>query len=404
MADFEEDSFFPPQEHKSGEAPTDSASELVAAAIARPALGPFGELSAEDIKAANGCLQPSLTQNEVSRLKALWHFTSKVDFEDKELQRKLQRTLKLTPRVFESFETVSLGLIDNDLYTAISTINFGMDANLCRRDSICSHTIQGKADEAFIVTDLTKDPRFCKAPFVAEQGGLRAYCGVPLTYDKVHNFGTLCVLSANAQEQPSEDQIQALRHLADLLLAEMVAHTYISRGNDRNRLSAMVSKLEKEAKFATVYDQALETLQQMFPESIITASDASSGSIELHGVRAKISDFVDGIWENTEAIEQRVALFNHDSMLSPSPEGIPYRAMACRVSADSETWLCVQTARMKRMYDHSEVLMLNAVARVAAVCVQDENIRALREAKTGFLRGIQHQLYVRFIELRVAQS
>ena len=94
----------------------------------------------------------------------------------------------------------------------------GTDAVETHRDlSLCAHAIL--ADDVFQVADLLLDDRFADNPAV-NADHVRSYAGAPLILEDGSRVGTLCV----ADRRPrafSEDQVDELRRLARLVVAEL---------------------------------------------------------------------------------------------------------------------------------------------------------------------------------------
>jgi hypothetical protein len=95
----------------------------------------------------------------------------------------------------------------------------GFDATESHRDeSFCAHAILGP--EVLQIPDALQDPRFADNPAVAGPNRVRFYAGVPLALGDGSRVGTLCV----ADHRPrllDEHQLEALRNLADLVVAEL---------------------------------------------------------------------------------------------------------------------------------------------------------------------------------------
>lgn len=93
--------------------------------------------------------------------------------------------------------------------------------------SFCVRTISGRADEVFIVTDATKDPRFCHQPRVIGEPFLRFYAGVPVVVD-TQAVGTICVFDVKPREGVAPHLVTLLMRLsqvaASLLKLKHEAH------------------------------------------------------------------------------------------------------------------------------------------------------------------------------------
>lgn len=84
--------------------------------------------------------------------------------------------------------------------------------------AFCAHAILN--DEPFIVEDALLDPRFAENPLVTDDPKIRFYAGIPLSLGNGRNIGTLCAIDRVARTL-SDDDIQTLRDLADMVTAEL---------------------------------------------------------------------------------------------------------------------------------------------------------------------------------------
>jgi predicted PurR-regulated permease PerM/GAF domain-containing protein len=86
------------------------------------------------------------------------------------------------------------------------------EARSTSRDvSLCGHVVAN--DEALIVRDLARDPRFANNPFVKENR-LRFYAGVPLRGPNGLPIGSLCILDTKPREMTTQEQ-ELLKMIAD---------------------------------------------------------------------------------------------------------------------------------------------------------------------------------------------
>ncbi len=93
----------------------------------------------------------------------------------------------------------------------------GLDIDETPREyAFCAHAIHGA--DLMMVPDALQDERFQHNPLVTGEPGIRFYAGVPLTSNKGHNLGTLCVIDQNPREL-SAAQERALRTLAKQVVA-----------------------------------------------------------------------------------------------------------------------------------------------------------------------------------------
>lgn len=237
-----------------------------------------------------------------------------------------------------------------------------------------------------------KDSRFHGSP--AADQGLKAYVGVPLSYKQIYNIGSLCVTSEHLQARDlSEGQIRALHHLADLILAEIIAHTYFLRSEDQARMAVHVAKLNsEECEPELIFAKAMASLRLMFPNTTITAPHADKGRLHLRGKTVEASLFTACLWEDVPAITERITYHNHEDSNLDSADSETYRAMACKVSSASSRYLLVESSHLKLIFDEADVFGLLAVGQCVTTCLQAEAVAELKDAKRGFLRGVQHNL------------
>ena len=87
-----------------------------------------------------------------------------------------------------------------------------------REQAFCSHTILG--DEVLVVPDALADERFSTNPLVTGDPHIRFYAGAPLRTPDGHKLGSLCVIDREPR-QPSPEQIDQLKLLADLVMREI---------------------------------------------------------------------------------------------------------------------------------------------------------------------------------------
>lgn len=107
-----------------------------------------------------------------------------------------------------------------------------------RVNSFCAHTIPTATQ--LIVPDATQDARFRENPLVCGAPHMRAYAGSPITDDKQHVLGTICVIDT-APRGFSREQIAALDALsrqAMLLLKQRKLLLEQQKAADENLLAS----------------------------------------------------------------------------------------------------------------------------------------------------------------------
>lgn len=118
--------------------------------------------------------------------------------------------------------------------------------------------------------------------------------------------------------------------------------------------------------------------------------EAVDGCLMLKNVgKTPLTDFEDSIWENVEVIEDFIKYHNHESSMDFNP-GCTVRALAVPLSDGSKQYLLVETENMRDIYDGIDTLFVQSCAMVIARSIQDSLLFQALEAKTSFLRNIQH--------------
>lgn len=111
-----------------------------------------------------------------------------------------------------------ISLVDSDRIWFKSRHGIDVD-QIDREPGLCASAIVH--DDAWVLTDASRDVRSLANPLVAGDFGLRFYVGVPLTTSDGHNLGTLCVIDREPRETVPAQQIGHLKDLAALVMDEM---------------------------------------------------------------------------------------------------------------------------------------------------------------------------------------
>jgi PAS domain S-box-containing protein len=110
-----------------------------------------------------------------------------------------------------------------------------------RSESFCAHAILG--DDALVIPDALRDPRFADNPLVTGEPHIRFYAGQPLVGPEGQKLGTLCILDRLPRKM-SAGNLLALRDLA--ILAENELNSV-----ELNRALAMQRTSEARARTVT---------------------------------------------------------------------------------------------------------------------------------------------------------
>jgi diguanylate cyclase (GGDEF)-like protein/PAS domain S-box-containing protein len=151
-----------------------------------------------------------LYTNEDARLRALAEY----DLANGNFGQSLDHLVEVTSRLFDvPMAFISIVERERQVFQA----RVGIVA--CETDrgiAFCSHTIEH--DDAMVILDAHLDPRFCNNPLSRGEPHIRFYAGVPLRSPTGQAIGTLCVADSWPRNQFSEDDLQTLKDLAQLVM------------------------------------------------------------------------------------------------------------------------------------------------------------------------------------------
>ncbi|KAF3929841.1 hypothetical protein ABW19_dt0200715 [Dactylella cylindrospora] len=337
-------------------------------------------------------LFPTLTRNELIRLKSLWYYGRYID-QDKYLLSCLQDQVDLV-NDFMQKDCVILGLLDHDYYRRIVTAGIPL-AILPRREATCAHTILHRGGKVFMVKDMQEDWRFISSPHV--EAGLKFYAGTQLRYkvpsmDAEIAFGSLCVANFS-----STDPLTARQQSALIKFADIIVHTIIERNRgmrlaERERLTSVLAQLTKIAGACTIQQTVLSALNETYPFATSSCQIQPDALISLSN-RASVpyNDFRDHMWEDNNVVKNWISNHNHTPYI-PDESDTAVRAIAVRGKFVPTAYLVVETTDMKQIFDEVDTWFVKACANLICNTMQEDMLRRTTEAKSRFLRGVSHEL------------
>jgi len=154
--------------------------------------------------------------SEVRRLQALWA----LDALDVEVDHRFESIVLVAQHWFD-LPMVSITLVDADRQWRVAhygplTQETGLDGAIC--------PVAMTADEVFVVTDTTRDPRFAESSSVTGGPRIKFYAGRPLHAPNGAPIGSFCVMDTRPRDfGPAEREIlHDLGHWVETELARGV--------------------------------------------------------------------------------------------------------------------------------------------------------------------------------------
>lgn len=151
-----------------------------------------------------------LPPNEAERLAALVSY----GILDSMFEEDFDRITRLAARIF-GVPIALISLVDSQRQWFKSA--FGLEARETPRDiSFCTHAIL--QNDVMVVPDATVDRRFSQNPLVQCAPNIRFYAGAPLLTPDGYALGTMCVIDRRCRETLNDQDRQALKDLAGLVI------------------------------------------------------------------------------------------------------------------------------------------------------------------------------------------
>lgn len=241
---------------------------------------------------------------------------------------------------------------------------------------------------------MAEDWRFKQSPHV-DQGGLRAYAGVPLRFETEFGdhvvFGSLCVASNSPQEQLSKAQQSSLARLADWIVADLVHSARARRQRDRRRMHEFLAQAQKQLDEGVDMEEAIPTmLRAAYPFAKVSIHRTTDDGIELSGGTIfRPSELEHGLWEDCDYFDLIINELNHLDMVAPRI--IRVASSQC-VSQRIPTYLVVGSEDFKMVFDDVDSWFVQMCASLLCRYWQGRELKEAVAAKETFLRGITHEL------------
>lgn len=335
----------------------------------------------------NKYLLPSLAQNERLRLTLLWYHTRLIE-QDVVLLSKIDALVNGLQQAI-GWEYAIAGMLSESTYTRLATAHLPI-ARLPRREATCAHTINQTPSSVFMINDMSKDWRFKESPHV-EIGGLKSYAGTQLRLladdGEEVALGSLCVASDFPQPPLSQMQQDLIVRFAELISTAIASHTRSRRQKEREAMADLISTLEKEVEL-DYETNALKVVEQAYPGAQVTLQASDDGTLAIEGrLPLSFSDVYEGLWEDTNFIEQTIKTSNHTELRS----GQTVRAVVARCGS-SDRYLVVASTDIHFVFDDFDAWYVTKAASVIADTLQRRLLQQALEARETFLRGMTHQL------------
>ena len=148
-----------------------------------------------------------------------------------------------------------ISLVDTDRIWFKSRHGIDVD-QIDREPGLCASAIVH--DDAWVLTDASKDVRSLANSLVAGDFGLRFYAGVPLKTHDGHNLGTLCVIDKEPREAVPEQQLNHLKDLAALVMDEMELR--IAARRTHKEMSQALVERNEQARRASEAERRLSAV------------------------------------------------------------------------------------------------------------------------------------------------
>jgi CheY-like chemotaxis protein/nitrogen-specific signal transduction histidine kinase len=241
---------------------------------------------------------------------------------------------------------------------------------------------------------MPEDWRFRQSPHV-DEGGLRAYAGVPLRFQTDFGdhvaFGSLCVASNSPQASLNKAQQQSLARLADWIVTDIIHSARLRRQRERQWMLELLAEAEKQcSKGVNMEAYIPEMLRTKYPTATVCVCKVTDGETLLEGGTVlKTTDLQNGLWEDSEYFDYIVQERNHQDMFTSRVVRVISSECA---SQRTPTFLLVSSKDFRDVYDDIDSWFVMMCAGLLCRYWQGLALKDALDAKEAFLRGITHQL------------
>lgn len=238
-----------------------------------------------------------------------------------------------------------------------------------------------------------EDWRFKECPYV-ESGGLRAYAGAPLRLQNESgdcvSLGSLCVASSTAQDPLTKQQQQMLVRLADWVVSDIIQCARARRQRERRNMSELISTAQIEVEKVVSDEPILRILRVIYRDATITLQSSKSGLIEIEGgAPVSSTEFEDGLWEDTDYIDDFIANANH--LAFPFNRTLRVMQAPCDIMS-GPSLLVVASKDFRLVFDDVDAWFIQTCASMLSQIWHKRLLTEVMKAKEKFLRGVSHQL------------
>lgn len=238
-----------------------------------------------------------------------------------------------------------------------------------------------------------EDWRFRNCPY-RESGGLEAYAGVPLRIQTESGecvcLGSLCVASNKSEKPLTKVQHQALVHLADWVVSDLVQCVRAKRQRERHRMSELVSDARRKGHDQGSTEPVMDILKSVYTNAIVRLHPSRTAHVEFDGGHSvSVHDLQEGLWEDVEYLDSLIDKFNHLEL--PCSRPVRILASPCE-SISGPSLLVVASKDFHIVFDDVDLSFIQGCAELISQIRRNRLLEEAMKAKEKLLRAFSHQL------------